>query len=51
MPVLQLLYAINFVGKMNVYALILTYRYVDAVLCPLLDLNLKATNFKMTLKF
>ena len=43
MPVLQLLCAINFVGKMNVYAVILTYRYVDAVLCPLLETHYNNT--------
>ena len=43
MPVLQLLYAINFVGKINVYALILTYRAVDLVLCPFLETHYNNT--------
>ena len=43
MPVLQLLYVINFVGKINVYAVILTYRTVDLVLCPFLETHYNDT--------
>ena len=43
MPVLQLLYPIIFVGGINMYPVLLTYRYVDVVLCPFLETHCNDT--------